>query len=135
MPHSNAPVSRLTLTTPADAPLTPSEVLADFADATPRWTYLEGDSVHYAERKGRPALVLRHQRSDTPSLVDFAFAAAPNTPTSLRLVLLDAPEAEQPLPTAERGALVETFVTALRNYLRDRPTATSLDIERAPRAE
>ncbi len=106
-------------------------MLSDFADATPGWTYLESDSRHYADRKGRPALVLRHQRSDTPSLVDFAFAAASDTPHSLRLVLLDAPEAEQPLPAAERGALVETFLSALQDYLRDPPTATSLDIERA----
>lgn len=131
MPSSDAPVTRLTLTAPADAPLTPSEVLSDFADATPRWTYLEGDSYHYAERKGRPALVLRHQRDDAPRLVDFAFASDPETGPALGLVLLDAPEADTPLPATERRALVDTFVSTLRDYLNAHPTATSLTIERA----
>lgn len=129
MPSSDAPVSQLTLT-PTDAPLTPSEVLTDFADATPRWTYLAGDSHHYAKRKGRPALVLRHRRNDAPRLVDFAFASAPENGRSLGLVLLDAPEAEEPLPVAERGALVETFASGLRDYLNARPTTPSLTVER-----
>lgn len=130
MSAPDAPVSHLTLTTTADAPLTPSEVLSDFADATPRWTYLEKDSHHYADRKDRPALVLRYRRDDSPSLVDFAFAAVPNAPNALRLVLLDAPTAEGTLPPSERASLVDTLRAALQDYLDDRPAGASLAIDR-----
>ncbi len=130
MTPPNPPVSQLALTT-ADVPVTPSEVLADFADATPRWTYLPDDSRHYAEHKGRPALVLRRRRDDVPRLIDFAFASPPERPQSLRLVLLDAPAAEAPLPTGERSALVETFGATLRDHLSARAPDTSLHIERA----
>lgn len=131
MTSSDAPVSRLTLTTPPDAPFTPHEVLSDFADATAGWTYLEDDSQHYADRKARPALVLRYRRNGSPGLIDFAFVAPPDAPHALGLVLLDAPDAQAPVPPEEQSALVETLLSALRDYLDARPTSTSLTIERA----
>lgn len=132
MSPSDAPGSDLTLTAATDAPLTPSEVLSDFADATPRWTYLEEDSYHYANRKDRPALVLRYRRDDTPSLIDFAFAAAPGASASLRLVLLDAPAADGTLPASERASLVERLRSALEAYLENRPAGLSLPTDRRP---
>lgn len=126
-----SPISRLTLTSPSDAKVTPLEVLSDFADATTGWTYLAEDSSHYAERKERPALVLRHRRGIAPAYVDFAFAADPDAADTVGLVVLDAPDAAEPMPAADRAELVETMVTALRDYLQDRPTTVSLGVERA----
>jgi len=129
--RASSPISRLTLTSSSDAKVTPLEVLSDFADATNGWIYLADDSRHYADRKGRPAVVLRHRRGLAPAYVDFAFAADPDVPNTVGLVVLDAPDAAEPMPVADRAELVETMVTALRDYLADRPTAVSLRVERA----
>ena len=124
------PVAHLALSPTENAKLTPLEMLADFADATRGWVYMERDSRHYAKEKGRSALVLRHWREDAPAHVDFAFATVPDNEEEVELVLLDAPDAESPLSQAQRTELVELFLDVLRNYLSDRPDHVTLRIER-----
>ncbi len=125
------PIAHLALTSSENAKLTPLEVLADFADATQGWGYLERASRHYAEEKDAPGLVLRHWREDAPSHVDVAFAADPDDRRAMvRLVILDAPDVEGVLSQDRRAELLETFLEALRDYLSDRPDHVSLHVER-----
>lgn len=124
------PIAHLALTPSENAKLTPLEVLADFADATQGWVYLERDSRHYADEKGVPALMLRHWREGTPSHVDLAFAADPDDTETVHLVILDAPDVDETLTREQRAALLETFLEALRGYLKERPEHVTLHVER-----
>jgi len=124
------PIAQLALTPRDDAKVTPLEVLADFADATRGWGYLERASRHYADQKDRPALVLRHRREGAPPHVDVAFATMPGEATAVRLVILDAPDTEEPLSRAQHTLLLDTFLEALRDYLDTRPDHVQLHVER-----
>jgi hypothetical protein len=124
------PIAHLSLHPDENAKLTPLEVLADFADATRGWVYMERDSRHYAEQKNVPGLVVRHWREGTPNHVDFAFAADADDSEEVHLVILDAPDADAPLSQEQRTELLETFLEALRGYLSDRPDHVSLRVER-----
>jgi len=124
------PIAQFALTPSADAKVTPLEVLADFADATRGWGYLERASRHYAEQKDRPALVLRHRREGTPPHVDVAFATVPGETNEVRLVILDAPDTEAPLSRQQHTLLLDTFLEALRDYLDTRPDHAQLHVER-----
>jgi len=126
------PIAHLALTPSDDAKLTPLEGLADFADATQGWVYLERASRHYAEEKDVPSLVLRHWREGTPNHVDFAFAADTDDAAQVHLVILDAPDGEETLSKEQRAALLETFLDTLRGYLSDRPDHVTLHVEREP---
>jgi hypothetical protein len=92
--------------------------------------YLERASRHYADQKEGPGLVLRHWREGTPSHVDLAFAAPSGAPEEVRLVILDAPDADEALSPKQRAAVLETFLEALRDYLRERPDHVTLHVER-----
>jgi len=124
------PIVHLALPPEDNAKLTPLEILADFADATQGWIYLERASRHYAEQKDGPALVLRHYRDDVPAYVDLAFATVPGEGEDVQFVILDAPDAEQPLSRKQRSRLVEVFLEALRTYLNTRPDHVRLHVER-----
>lgn len=124
------PIAFLSLSPGENAKLTPLEVLADFADATQGWVYLERASRHYAEEKDAPALVLRHWRDGTPPHVDFAFAAEPDASDEVRLVILDAPDTEEPLSRKQYAQLLETFLEAFRDYLERRPDHVRLHVHR-----
>ncbi|MFB6249312.1 MAG: hypothetical protein ABEL97_12160 [Salinibacter sp.] len=124
------PIAQLTLTAEENAKLTPLEVLADFADATQGWVYLEQASRHYAEQKEVPALVLRHWRQGAPPHVDFAFAAPSDGDHEVRLVILDAPDTEEPLSREQHTLLLEAFLEALRGYLDARSDPVRLHVER-----
>lgn len=124
------PIAHLALTSDENAKLTPLEVLADFADATQGWVYLERASRHYAEQKDVPGLVIRHRREGTPNHVDFAFATDPDADDTVRLVILDAPDAEEAPSRDQRAELLETFLEILRDYLSDRPDQVTLHVER-----
>jgi hypothetical protein len=124
------PIAQLALTPRDDAKVTPLEVLADFADATRGWVYLERASRHYADQKDQPALVLRHWREGAPPHVDVAFATVPGETNEVRLVILDAPDTEEPLSQAQHTLLLDTFLEALRGYLDTRPDHVRLHVER-----
>ena len=124
------PIAHLALTPSETAKLTSLEVLADFADATQGWVYLERDSRHYADQKEVPALVLRHWREGAPNHVDLAFAADPDDTETVHLVILDAPDGNEALAREDRAALLETFLEALRGYLKERPDHVTLHVER-----
>ena len=125
-----APIAQLVLTPEENAKLTPLEILADFADATRGWVYMERATRHYAEQKDRPGLVLRHYRQGAPPHVDFAFAALPDSSDEIGLVILDAPDVEEPLSREQHALLLETFLEALREYLATRPDHVKLHVER-----
>ena len=40
--------------------ITAMELLEEFADSTPSWSYLEDDTRYYSESRGCPACVLSH---------------------------------------------------------------------------
>lgn len=125
------PIAHLALTPSENAKLTPLEILADFADATQGWGYLERASRHYAKEKDVPGLVLRHWREGTPNHVDVAFAADPDSAQdAVRLVILDAPDVEGALSQRQRADLLESFLEALRDYLNERPDQVTLHVER-----
>lgn len=122
-------ISHFALTRQSGAKLTPLEVLADFANATKGWVYLDEASEHYAEQKGQAGLVLRYWHEETPVHVDFAFAAEADDADEVGLVILDAPDAETPLSTKQRTTLIEILLDALRDYLDTRPDHVSLHVE------
>jgi hypothetical protein len=124
------PIAHIALAAEDGAPLTPLEVLADFADATRGWVYLERASRHYADEKERPALMLRHYREGAPPHVDLAFASMPEHSDEVRLVILDAPDLEEPLSRQQHTLLLETFLEALRGYLSERPDHVRVQVER-----
>lgn len=124
------PIAHLALTPSEHATLTPLEVLADFADATQGWVYLERASRHYAEEKNVPGLVIRHWREGTPNHVDLAFATDPEEADTVHLVILDAPDVDETLSQDQRAELLETFLEILRDYLGDRPDQVTLLVER-----
>lgn len=124
------PIAQIALTSEENAKLTPLEILADFADATHGWVYLERASRHYADEKAQPALILRHYREGAPPHVDFAFAEVDAPPKEVRLVILDAPDLDESLSDQQHTFLLETFLEALQNYLTDRPDQVRLQIER-----
>ncbi len=124
------PIANLALTPASNAKLTPLEVLADFADATRGWVYLERASRHYADQKRLPALVLRHYRGGAPPHVDFAFAATSTDADEVRLVILDAPDTDEHLSQQQHTLLLDTLLDALQNYLSARPDHVELHLER-----
>jgi len=124
------PIAQIALTSEENAKLTPLEILADFADATHGWVYLERASRHYADEKAQPALILRHYREGAPPHVDFAFAELDDPPSEVRLVLLDAPDLDESLSDPQHTLLLETFLEALQNYLTERPDQIQLQVER-----
>jgi hypothetical protein len=124
------PIAHLALSSDENAKLTPLEVLADFADATQGWVYLERDSRHYANQKDMPSLVLRHWREGTPNHVDIAFAADPDDTGKVHLVIVDAPDAGAKLSREQGADLLETFLDDLRDYLGERPDHVTLHVER-----
>jgi len=130
--HTMDPIAHLTLRSDENAKLTPLEVLADFADATQGWVYMERDSRHYADEKGAPGLVIRRWRDGTPSHVDLAFAADAEAPHDVHLVILDAPDAEEALSSEQRADVLETFLDALRDDLAERADHVTLHVEREP---
>lgn len=122
-------VIRLALHPEDHAKVTPLEVLRDFADATPGWSYLEEDSRHYAEVKDAPGLVLRHRVDPSPN-VDLGFAGSPIEDNSLELAVLDRPGSDTPLSPEERSTLLDTFLDAMRTYLDERPDHVKLRVDR-----
>ena len=122
-----SPVIRLSLRPADDAKVVPLEVLRDFADVTTGWSYLEEDSQHYSDLKDAPGHILRY-RADHAGYVDLGFVET--APDTVRLAVLDRPDADTPLPSNDRAALIDTFLDAMRAYLSDRPDHMRLDVER-----
>jgi hypothetical protein len=121
---------RIALTPDPAAKATPLELLEDFADATPGWHYLEEESAHYSAEKGVDACVLRRQRGGQPRYADLVFSATdPDAPSELELVLVDAPNADHQMPHEERQQVGRTFLTAMEDYLTERPGHASLHVE------
>jgi hypothetical protein len=93
------------------------ELLEEFADSTPTWSFLEDDSLHYSATRGGPACVLAHIRYDSHEIVDYAFAGTQDHVTgATRLVLIETDEAH-PIDSKEfRDELVRDFVEAFSGY-------------------
>mgnify|MGYP000527065699 CR=1 FL=1 len=122
-------VIRLSLRPEEHAKVIPLEVLQDFADVQSGWSYLEDDSAHYADLKGRPAVILRH-RVDPSTYADLGFVGTAEDAQTLDLAVLDRPGADAPLPPDERAALINAFLEAMRDYLSDRPDHVTLHVDR-----
>lgn len=113
---------------PGDNPkVTPLELLRDFADVTRSWSYLEEDSRHYTDLKDAPGLILRH-RTDPSRYVDLGFVET--KADTVRLAVLDRPDAETPLSADEQATRIDTFLDAMRGYLHERPDHVTLHVER-----
>ncbi len=107
----------------------PFEVLRDFADVKPDWSYLEEDSRYYADLKDASGLILRH-RIDPSSYVDLGFVGTSPDASTLELAVLDRPDSDTPLSADERRSLIDTFLEAMRDYLSERPDHVTLLVER-----
>jgi hypothetical protein len=129
-------VVHLALASDPDARVTPLELLEDFADASPAWHYLEAESQHYAAEKGAPACVLRYRHDGDAFYLDFAFAATPDAPDAIELVLIDpphgvgAPHGIGALDLGLRHRVMDRFLDALRAYLAGRPGHATLHVAR-----
>lgn len=121
-------IVRLALRPEEDAKVTPREVLRDFSDATPGWSFLEEDSRHYAEVKSAEGLVIRH-RVEPAAYVDLAFTGSRTDENTLELAVLDPPASDVELTGNERRKLMETFLDEMRTYLRSRPDHVTLEVE------
>lgn len=124
-------VVRLSVRSEDHGKVTPFEVLRDFADVNPGWSYLEEDSRHYAELKDAPGLILRH-RADASTFVDLGFVGTATDSTTLELAVLDRTGTDTSLSPDEREALLDTFLDELRDYLSERPDHVTLHVERDP---
>lgn len=124
-----ASVLRFALSPDENGKITAPEGLRDFADASPRWSYLEDTSHHYAAEKEEPALVLR-RRVDASTYVDFAFADSPTAPGAVELLLVTRAAPGPPLSGEERAELLDSFRTDLQTYLRERPVPLTLHVAR-----
>lgn len=118
---------RLSLHPDDDAKVIPLEVLRDFADVTSGWSYLEEDSRHYSDLKDAPGLILRH-RADLSRYVDLGFVET--EADTVRLAVLDRPDAETSLSASERADRIDTFLDAMHDYLDGRPDHVTLHVER-----
>lgn len=120
---------RLSLRPADDAKVVPLEVLRDFADVQTSWSYLEEDSQYYSDLKDTSGLILRH-RADRSRYIDLGFVET--APDTVRLVVLDRPDADAPLSPDDRTNLLNTFLDAIRDYLSERPDPLILNVERGP---
>lgn len=121
-------IVRLVLKPDEDAKVTPREVLRDFSDATPGWSFLEKDSRHYAKVKDAAGLVIRH-RVEPATYVDLAFTGSFTSGATLELAVLDPPASDIELTGAERRELMEAFLDQMQSYLRTRPDHVTLEVE------
>lgn len=97
--------------------ITPIELLEEFADSTPTWSFLEDDSYHYRATRGRPACVLSHVRYEPFGTVDYAFASVEDREDgSTRLVLIEDEQRRPEANIEEQDRLVRDFLTAFRAY-------------------
>lgn len=97
--------------------ITPIELLEEFADSTPTWSFLEDDSYHYRATRGRPACVLSHVRYEPFGTVDYAFASVEDREDgSARLVLIEDEQHHTEATVEEQDRLVREFLTAFRSY-------------------
>lgn len=97
--------------------ITPIELLEEFADSTPTWSFLEDDSMHYRATRGRPACVLSHILYEPFGTVDYAFASVEDREDgSTRLVVIEAEKLQGQATAVEQDQLVRDFLTAFRAY-------------------
>ncbi|HEX7071510.1 MAG TPA: hypothetical protein VF190_11920 [Rhodothermales bacterium] len=98
------------------AHVTPLELLEDFADVVPDWHFLEEDSRLYAAIRGSEACVIRSWNSANAAAVDYAFAASPTDPLTMRLVVLCPPDAMEPVLGTGRSTCLERFLDDFNRY-------------------
>lgn len=120
-------VVHLSLHPDEDAKVTPLEVLRDFADATPGWSFLEEDSHHYAKVRNASGVVIRRRINPT-TFVDLAFTASLTKNETVDLAVLDPPTSEADLAGDERKQVIETFLDEIRDYLSTRPYHVTLHV-------
>jgi hypothetical protein len=93
------------------------ELLEEFADSTPTWSFLEDDSLHYSATRGGPACVLAHIRYDSHEIIDYAFAGTSSRDSgTTRLVLIETDEAHPIGSPEHRDSLIRDFVDAFSDY-------------------
>lgn len=119
---------RLSLRPAEDAKVTPLEVLRDFSDATPGWSFLEEDSHHYAKVRNASGVVIRRRINPT-TYVDLAFTGSLAKNETVDLAVLDPPASEADLSGAERKQVIETFLDEIRDYLSSRPDHVTLHVD------
>jgi hypothetical protein len=102
----------------SDSSITLFELLEEFADSTPTWSFLEDDSLHYSATRGGPGCVLAHIRYDSHDIIDYAFAGTSDRASgSTRLVLIETHESH-PIDADDRDRLIGDFVEAFSGYAR-----------------
>lgn len=125
-------IADICISTGPDASITPLELLEEFADSTPTWSFLEEDSQHYQETRGCPACVLSHVTYEPYGTVDYAFATASKSEDgTVRLVLIDVDQRhgettpDNAAANEQRDRTARDFLTAFQAYA----ASTSVPIE------
>lgn len=115
-------IADISIATGPDASITPLELLEEFADSTPTWSFLEEDTYHYRETRGCPSCVLSHVTYEPFGTVDYAFATASRDEEgAVRLVLIDVDRREASSPEGasaveQRDRTAREFLTAFQAY-------------------
>lgn len=132
-------VLHVAITVPPPAPLTALELLEEFADTDPSWTYLEDTSTTYWELTGRASAVLQYRgwdRFGRPQgrSADVVFSlperiADPASPVYLRTVLGHGPACE--LTFDERERVLADLLHDLSVFIGQLPFSVAVDVETA----
>jgi hypothetical protein len=105
------------LTPRSGSSITLFELLEEFADSTPTWSFLEDDSLHYSATRGGPGCVLAHIRYDSAEIIDYAFAGTASRESgSTRLVLIETDDAHPITSREHRDSLIQDFIDAFSAY-------------------
>lgn len=105
------------IATKNNSTITAMELLEEFADSTPSWSYLEDDTRYYSESRGCPACVLSHVHYHPFETVDFAFAAEEQKEGGpVHLMLVEATDTSQSIELEDRDRLVREFIKAFEGY-------------------
>lgn len=108
------PLTTIAIVPHPHASVTPCEVLVDFADASPGWTFLDEDTVYYEALKQAPCCVLRHQVPATYYFIDFAFATDAEGTLHCRCLDFGTPPLDEP---GDRAHALDAFTAAFERYL------------------
>ncbi len=125
-------IADIRITAKSGSTITPMELLEEFADSTPTWSFLEEDTRHYRATRGRPACILSHVTYEPFGTVDYAFAGVEDRQDgSTRLTVIQPEQQQEHVTAADLDRLVRDFLTAFRSYTES--TDAPVDIETTER--
>lgn len=124
------PIADLAIKPHQQAPVTPLELLKDFADTSSEWHVLENVSSCYANVKNAPAVVMRHRTFPKLEETDLGFVATePAEKTTFRLAVVAPASVEENLTARDQQETIHDFAESFQGYLSERAVETHLDVK------